>query len=119
LKYSDGGGWEVQVGYSRAVRRGTRIEVSGTTSPGSDVYEQCRSALIRALAAVDALGGRREDVVRTRMFVVAGGDWEAAGRAHAELLGDVMPANTTLFVTGLVGDGLLVEVEVEAEVSPE
>lgn len=124
--YRDGSLWEEQAGYSRAVRRGSRICVSGTTShaedgsalyPG-DVYRQTRDALSRAIAAVEALGGAKSDIVRTRIFLVLGSDWERAARAHAELLGDVAPANTTLYTSGLIGDDLLVEVEVDAEVSP-
>jgi enamine deaminase RidA (YjgF/YER057c/UK114 family) len=122
-RYRDGGGWEEAAGYSRAVRRGGRISVSGTTASGpdgsalhpGDSYRQARVALERALAAVHALGGKPEDVVRTRIYLVPGADWEAAVRAHAELLGEVAPANTTITVGSLIGDGFLVEVEIEAE----
>jgi enamine deaminase RidA (YjgF/YER057c/UK114 family) len=108
------------------VRRGARIAVSGTTAsapdgtvlhPG-DTGAQTRCALERALAAVAALGGRRGDVVRSRVLLVAGADWEAAAAAHALVLGDVEPANTLLFVAGLVGEGHLVEVELDAELLP-
>ena len=124
-RFRDGSGWEQKAGYSRAVRRGPRIEVSGTTATGpdgralwpGDAGGQTRAALERALIAVEQLGGRREDVVRTRLFLVPGSDWEAAAGAHAEVLGDVAPANTTLFVQGLVGEGFLVEVEIEAQVA--
>jgi len=116
-RFRDGGGWETEAGYSRAARRGSRIVVSGTTADGDGAYAQARSALERALAAVEALGGRREDIVRTRLYLAPGADWEGAGRAHSELLGDVAPANTTLHVAELIG-GYLVEVEVDAEVDP-
>lgn len=121
-RYRDGSPWETKAGYSRAVRHGDTIEVSGTTAhdtdgsalyPG-DAFRQTRTALERALRAVEELGGSRQDVVRTRVLLVPGADWEEAARAHAEMLGDVAPANTTLFVGGLIGEGLLVEVEVEA-----
>lgn len=123
VRYRDGGVWEESAGYSRAVRRGSRIEVSGTTADGpdgralhpGDSYGQARAALERALAAVAALGGRVDDVVRTRCYLAPEADWRGAARAHAELLGHVAPANTTLHVARLIGDGLLVEVEVEAE----
>lgn len=123
-RFRDGGGWEEQAGYSRAARRGPRIEVSGTTANGpdgralwpGDTYGQTRAAVEDALIAVERLGGHREDVIRTRFYLAPGADWEAAGRAHAELLGDVAPANTTIFVHGLVGEGFLVEVEVEAHI---
>lgn len=121
--HRDEGGWQDEVGYARAVRRGSRIEVSGTTALGGggvadadDTERQTRDALGRALAAVAELGGRDEDVIRTRMLLAPGADWRAAGRVHGELLGHVAPANTTLFVAALLGEGALIEVEVEAEV---
>jgi len=113
----DGGGWEDEAGYSRAVRRFGHIAVSGTTAPGDNTYAQTHAALGRALAAVQALGGSVEDVVRTRIFLTPGGDWKAASKAHAELLGDVAPANTMLHVASLIGTEFLVEVEVDAEVA--
>src|SRR6266581_6354205 len=113
-RYRDGGGWEESAGYSRAVRRHHHIAVSGTTAEGADTYEQTRAALQRALAAVGELGGHIEDVVRSRVYLVPDADWEAAARAHAELLGSVAPANTMLRVASLIGDEFLVEVEIEA-----
>ena len=106
------------------MRRGASITVSGTTAndgrggalhPG-DTGGQTAAALRQALAAVAALGGTPDDVVRTRLFLVPHADWHAAASAHAELLGAVSPANTTLFVHGLIGDDFLVEVEVDAVV---
>jgi enamine deaminase RidA (YjgF/YER057c/UK114 family) len=124
--FRDGGGWEEAAGYSRAVRRFGRIAVSGTTANGADgralhpgdTYGQARAALERALAAVVALGGRPEDVVRSRVYLAPEADWQGASRAHAELLGAVAPANTTLHVAALIGEGFLVEVELEAELPP-
>jgi enamine deaminase RidA (YjgF/YER057c/UK114 family) len=113
-RYRDGGGWEESAGYSRAVRRLNHIAVSGTTADGADTYEQTRAALERALAAVRALGGQIEDVVRSRVYLTPHAEWEAAARAHAELLGEVAPANTMLRVAALIGDEFLVEVELEA-----
>jgi enamine deaminase RidA (YjgF/YER057c/UK114 family) len=122
-RHRDGTGWEQQAGYSRAVRRLGHIAVSGTTATAADggalhpgdTYGQTLAALDRAIAAVKALGGGLDDVVRTRVYLAPGADWEEASRAHAKVLGSVAPANTTLFVAGLIGDGFLVEVEVEAE----
>ncbi len=122
-RHRDGGGWEEQAGYSRAVRRFGRIAVSGTTATADDgsalhrgdTYGQTLVALERAIAAMEALGGGLEDVVRTRVYLVPGADWEGAARAHAKVMGSVAPANTMLYVAGLVGDGFLVEVELEAE----
>jgi enamine deaminase RidA (YjgF/YER057c/UK114 family) len=121
--HRDGSGWEEAAGYSRAVRRSGRIAVSGTTATGldsralhpGDTYGQTRVALERAIAAVEALGGRLEDVVRTRVYLTPDADWAAASRAHAELMGGVAPANTMLHVAGLIGEGFLVEVEMDAE----
>lgn len=120
--HRDGHGWEEAAGYSRAVRVGDWIHVSGTTaagedsthSPADDVHAQTLAALQRGMAAITALGGGREDVVRSRVYLVPGTDWEAAARAHAQMLGDVAPANTTLFVHGLIGPGFLVEIELDA-----
>lgn len=117
-RHRDGRGWEVKAGYSRAVRWGTHIAVSGTTAAESsaDTYGQTRAALDQAIEAVEALGGTKHDIVRTRILLAPDADWEAAARAHVQLLGDVAPANTMLYVAGLIGEGYLVEVEVDAEV---
>jgi enamine deaminase RidA (YjgF/YER057c/UK114 family) len=122
-RHFDGSGWEELAGYARAVRHGTRIEVSGTTAHGpdgdalhpGDTYRQTLVCLRRALGAVEALGGQVGSVLRSRIYLVPAADWRGAARAHAELLGAVRPANTTLVVHGLVGEGFLVEVELAAE----
>lgn len=122
-RHRDGAGWEERAGYSRAVRRSGHIAVSGTTATGpdggaldpGDTYRQAVAALQRAISAVEALGGDVADVTRTRVYLTPGADWEAAARAHAELLGAVAPASTMLYVSGLIGEGFLVEVELEAE----
>ncbi len=123
--HRDGSGWEEAAGYSRAVLRAGRIAVSGTTATGEnggalhpgDTYGQARAALERAIAAVEALGGHIQDVVRTRLYLSPAADWEAAARAHGELFGKVAPANTMLHVASLIGDGFLVEVEMDAELA--
>lgn len=120
-RYRDG--WEVEAGYSRAARHGPHIAVSGTTAHGADgsalhpddTFAQTRTAIERALFAVEELGGSRKDVIRTRVFLAPEADWEQAAHAHAELLGEFAPANTTLYVGRLIGDGFLVEVELDAE----
>jgi enamine deaminase RidA (YjgF/YER057c/UK114 family) len=118
------GGFETVGGYARAVRVGSIVAVSGTTAtagdgviahPG-DAYLQTRVAFERALAALNELGGTPDDVVRTRIFLAPGADWRRSVDAHRELFEAVAPANTTLFVAGLIPDGALVEVEVEAVV---
>lgn len=121
-RYREGVGFEDVAGYSRAVRAGNVIAVSGTGDVTADgtvgnpgkTYAQTLAALERALAAVERLGGRREDVIRTRLYLTREAEWRDAVRAHKELLGGIDPANTTLFVAGFVVPELLVEVEVEA-----
>ena len=113
--YREGGGFEEAAAYSRAVRIGEHVAVSGTAprEPGG-AYEQAREAIRRALSAAEQLGARREDVLRTRMLLVPGCDWEAVVRAHREAFAGVDPANTTYFVGGLIPEGALVEVELDA-----
>lgn len=119
--FLEGGAYEEQAGYARAVRRGPWITVSGTTcrDPGAapDTRAQTLDCLARVVAAVAELGGTRHDIARTRIFLTPAADWLAAGEAHRQVLGDVAPANTTLFVAALVGDDLLVEVEADAYVT--
>jgi enamine deaminase RidA (YjgF/YER057c/UK114 family) len=124
-RYREGAGFEEAAGYSRAARHGSRIAVSGTGDvagdgtvdhPG-DTYGQTRASLERALAAVERLGGQREDVIRTRVYLAPRAEWREAVRAHREMLGGVDPANTTFFVAGFVAEEMLVEVEVDAELA--
>ncbi|MCW3839556.1 DUF885 family protein [Micromonospora yasonensis] len=122
-RFRDGTGWEEAAGYSRAARQGTSIAVSGTTAHGpdgaalhpGDTYAQTVECLRRAVAAVEKLGGARTSVLRTRLLLAPEADWQEAARAHAEVLGDVAPANSTYVVGSLIGPGFLVEVEVDAE----
>ena len=122
-RHSTGGPWEDAFGYSRAVRTGDRILVSGSTAvrdgavEHSDPAGQARSAFSTALEAVEALGGSVSDVVRTRIYLVHRSDADAVGRVHAELFGDVRPAASMLVVSALISPELLVEVEVEAVVA--
>lgn len=117
----DGGGFQEAAAYSRAVRHGSFVAVSGTTPLGpdgalhpGDSYRQAKEAIRRALQAAEQLGARREDVIRTRLLLAPGCDWEAAARAHREEFEGVEPANTTYYVGGLVPPGALVEVELDA-----
>lgn len=121
--FREGTPTEALAGYARARRCGPMIAVSGTTAiieptRPSDTYEQTRSCLQRVIRAVEELGGDRRDIIRTRVFLAPGGAWDGASRAHREVLGDVEPANTMLWAGGLIGDGLLVEVEADAWVGP-
>jgi len=122
-RHATGGPWEDAYGYSRAVRTGDRIVVSGCTAvvddavlhPG-DAAAQMGVALDNALDAVTALGGSIGDVMRTRMYVVNRADCDLVGRVHGERFVDVRPAATMVLVAGLIDVQMLVEVEVEARV---
>lgn len=114
-RYREGGGFEEAAAYSRAVRIGPHVAVSGTAARnGGDAYEQTREAISRALAGAGELGASKEDVLRTRLLLAQGCDWEGAIRAHAEAFEGIEPANTTYFVSGFIPDGVLVEVELDA-----
>lgn len=102
------------MGYSRAVRVGQHVHVAGTTSPGDGVEAQTRGALATALGALAELGGTPADVVRTRLYLTDIAQWEAAGKAHGEVFGEIRPANTMLEVSRLIAPELLVELEIEA-----
>lgn len=114
--------WEDLAGYSRAVRTGDRIAVSGTTAThgdrlvgGDDPASQTHFIINKIEGAIEALGGRLEDVVRTRIFVPELADWEPVARAHGQRFGGIRPANT-LVQAGLIGSGYRVEIEAEARV---
>ena len=118
-----GTAWEELAGYSRAVRVGDRILVSGTTATGpdgavigkGDAAAQTRAILDKIEWAIQQLGGALADVVRTRVYVRNLADWEAAARVHGERFATIRPANT-LVEARLVGDDYLVEIEAEAVV---
>jgi enamine deaminase RidA (YjgF/YER057c/UK114 family) len=116
-KYREGGGFEEAAAYSRAVRIGQHVAVSGTSPrEGGDVYEQTREAITRALAAASELGASKYDVLRTRLLLVHGCDWQGAIKAHAEAFAGIDPANTTYFVSGFIPEDVLVEFELDAVV---
>ena len=113
-RFREGGGFEEAAAYSRAVRIGEHVAVSGTAArEGGVAYEQAREAIGRALAAAERLGARREDVLRTRLLLAPDCDWVGAVRAHREAFEGVEPANTTYFVSGFIPEGVLVEVELD------
>jgi enamine deaminase RidA (YjgF/YER057c/UK114 family) len=117
---SSGSPYEPRVGFSRAVRVGQRVLVSGTApvwpdgSCDPDPANQARRCLAIILAALAELGGRPADVVRTRTYLVDRDDWEAIGRVHGEIFGEIRPASTMVVVVGLLDPRWRVEIEAEA-----
>ncbi len=117
-----GTSWEGVAGYSRAVRVGDQVFVSGTTAHdaqgqlhgGDDAYAQAVYILTKIKAALEQVGGSLQDVVRTRAYVVRLDDWRDVARAHGEVFGQIRPANTLVQVAGLVDGGPLVEIEADA-----
>ena len=120
--YSSGTIWEPIVGYSRAIRVGNQIFVTGTTATDEmgeivgvgDAYAQTVRVVLNIELALKALGGGLKDIVRTRMFVTDISRWEEYGRAHGEFFGDIRPCATMVEVRRLIDPRMLIEIEADA-----
>ena len=120
---STGSKWEPIIGYSRAVRVGNQVFVSGTTGSDAagkvagDTYAQTKQALENIAAALKQAGASLDGVVRTRIYMTDISQWEAAGKAHGEVFGEIRPASAMVEVKRLIAPEMLVEIEADAVIA--
>jgi enamine deaminase RidA (YjgF/YER057c/UK114 family) len=122
LNVSTGAKWENIIGYSRAVKIGNVVEVSGTVATDSsgdvvgdnDMYLQTKFILLKIEGVLNQAGAKLSDVIRTRMYMTDISKWEEAGRAHGEVFGNIKPATAMLEVSKLIAPEYLIEIEVSA-----
>lgn len=124
-RISSGTHWEQLAGYSRALRVGNRVFVAGTTATdadgnlvgGDDIAAQTAFIFEKIERALHEAGATLEDVVRTRIFIVDKTQWEPVAREHGRIFGEIRPVNTLVAISGLIGEGYLVEIEADAIIS--
>ena len=121
-KFASGSKWEEIVGYSRAIRIGNQVEISGTVAVNDqnevqgkgNAYEQTKYILEKIILYLEKAGGKKEDIIRTRIFVVDISKWEEIGRAHGEFFTDVKPVTSMIEIKSLISKEYLVEIEASA-----